>query len=175
MRSNPSILKEISPEYFTVPHAQGQRSPSKTAGWANCIQNQTPYLPETLRGLKQTLCALEPRHPTETETEVCLSVFCGGMGQQWTTAGAGALLQQSCIWHKPSWRRSPLTPPQSCQNLHRTGKQTLGGHKQNLVHTRTQEKGAVTPQESDSDFSVSVQESLAEVWVGGALLQGWGR
>ena len=25
------------------------------------------------------------------------------------------------------------------------GKQTLGGHKQNLVHTRTQEKGAVTP------------------------------
>jgi len=25
-------------------------------------------------------------------------------------------------------------------------KQSLGGHKQNLVHTRTQEKGVVTPQ-----------------------------
>jgi len=29
------------------------------------------------------------------------------------------------------------------------GKQSLGGHKQNLVCTRTQEKGAVTPQEAD--------------------------
>ena len=39
------------------------------------------------------------------------------------------------------------------------GKQNLGGYKQNLVHTRTQEKGAVTPQETDSDMPVSVQES----------------
>ena len=54
------------------------------------------------------------------------------------------------------------------------GKQTLGGHKQNLVCTKTQEKGAVTPQETDSDLPVSVQESLAEVWVGGGLLQGQG-
>ena len=45
------------------------------------------------------------------------------------------------------------------------GKQTLGGHKQNLVNTRTQEKGAVTPQETDPDFPVSVQESLVEVWM----------
>ena len=36
------------------------------------------------------------------------------------------------------------------------GKQTLGGHKQNHVHTRTQEKGAVTPQESDPDLPMSV-------------------
>ena len=43
------------------------------------------------------------------------------------------------------------------------GTQTLGGHKQNLVHTRTQEKGAVTPQETDPDLSVSVQESPVEV------------
>ena len=39
------------------------------------------------------------------------------------------------------------------------GKQTFGGHKQNLVHTRTQEKGAVTPQEPEPDLSMSVQES----------------
>ena len=32
-----------------------------------------------------------PKGPTETETELCLSVSCGGMGQQWTAAGAGAL------------------------------------------------------------------------------------
>ena len=51
---------------------------------------------------------------------------------------------------------------------------TFGGHKQNLVHTRTQEKGAVTPQETDPDLPMSIQETLVEVWVGGGLLQGWG-
>ena len=47
---------------------------------------------------------------------------------------------------------------------------TLGGHKQNLVCTRNLEKGAMTPQETESDLPVSVKESLVEVWVGGALL-----
>ena len=44
-----------------------------------------------LRALKQTLWAPGPRGPTETETELCLSVSCGGTGQQGTAAGAGAL------------------------------------------------------------------------------------
>ena len=30
-------------------------------------------------------------------------------------------VQKTWVWHKPSWRRSPLTPPHSCQNSHRTG------------------------------------------------------
>ena len=32
----------------------------------------------------------------------------------------------------------------------------------------------MTPQETDPDLPVSVQESLEEVWVSGGLLQGWG-
>ena len=47
-------------------------------------------------------------------------------------------------------------------------------HKQNLVCTRTQKKGAVIPQETDPDLARSVQESLAEAWVGGGNLEGWG-
>ena len=50
----------------------------------------------------------------------------------------------------------------------------LEGHKQNLVHTRTQEKGAVTPQETNPDLPMSVQEFLVEVWVIGGQLQGLG-
>ena len=38
--------------------------------------------------------------------------------------------------------------------------------------TRTQEKAAVTPQETDPDLPVSVQEAPVEAWVGGGLLQG---
>ena len=42
----------------------------------------------------------------------------------------------------------------------------------NRMHTRTQEKGAVTPRETDPDLPMSVQEFPAEAWVGSGLLQG---
>ena len=54
------------------------------------------------------------------------------------------------------------------------GKQTLGGHNQNLVLIRIQEKAAVTPQETDPDLPMSAQEFLAEAWVRGGLLQAQG-
>ena len=44
-----------------------------------------------LRGLKQTLCIPGSRDPIDTEPELCLGVSCGGTGQQWPAAGAGAL------------------------------------------------------------------------------------
>ena len=49
----------------------------------------------------------------------------------------------------------------------------MGGHKE-LGAIRTQEKGAVTPEETDTDLSMSVQRSLAEEWVSGGLMDGWG-
>ena len=39
------------------------------------------------------------------------------------------------------------------------------------VHTRTQEKGAITSQETDPDLPMRVRDSLAEAWVGSGLLQ----
>ena len=44
-----------------------------------------------LRGLRDTLCAPGPRDPTEIETELCLGVSSGGMGQKWPALGAEAL------------------------------------------------------------------------------------
>ena len=59
------------------------------------------------------------------------------------------------------------------QNLPSLGNRLLEGANRTLC-TRTQEKGAVTPRETDPDLPVSVQESPAEAWVGVGLLQGWG-
>jgi len=50
---------------------------------------------------------------------------------------------------------------------------TLGGHKQNLVCTRTQKKGAVTQIETEPNLPVSVQESLGETWIDSG--QSWGK
>ena len=42
------------------------------------------------------------------------------------------------------------------------------------MHTRTQEKGAVTPQEMEPELPVSVQESLVKAWLNSDMLQGKG-
>ena len=54
------------------------------------------------------------------------------------------------------------------QDFNRTGgnrDSTLGGHTQSSVHIRTQGKGAVTPQETESDLPASVGGSPAEAGV----------
>ena len=66
------------------------------------------------------------------------------------------------------------------QNFHRTRETDLEymfvctNKVQNFVHTRSQEIGAVSPQETEPDFPVSVQESLVEAWVDSGLLRGPG-
>ena len=54
------------------------------------------------------------------------------------------------------------------------GNRLLEGTNRTLC-TKTQEKGAVTPEETDPDLPGSVQESSVEAWVDGGLLQGWGQ
>ena len=80
--------------------------------------------PETPRRLRSVLGCLLWRHRWVSS----------GLPQ-----GRGFWVQQTWVRHEPSWRRSPLTPPESRQNLHGTGKQGLGGTDRTLC-TRTQEK-----------------------------------
>ena len=77
-------------------------------------------------------------------------------------------INNACSDSGHKFELSSITQAQSEQQA-RTGNQTLGGHKQNLVCTRTQKKGAVTPQETEPDLPVSVQESPAEAWVDSGL------
>ena len=123
----------------------------------------------------KTLCT--PGDSTETEADLPLSVWVSPV-EVWVNSSLlqqqELWVQQTWVWHKPSWRRSPLTPHRTARTYTGLGKQTLRRHKQNLVGTRSQEKGAVTLQETDPDLPVSVQESPAEVWICVGLLQVWG-
>ena len=106
-----------------IPHVQGQRtSPSKTVEDGNpCTESNpipsrdaqraqtNPWVhqdPGTLQRLRQNFLSM-------SYMEVWVS---SGLPQ-----GQELWVQQTWVWHKPSWRTSPLIPPQSCQNLHRTG------------------------------------------------------
>ena len=76
--------------------------------------------------------------------------------------GQGLWVQQTGVWHKPLLEEVTINPtiepPELTQDW---GNRLLEGTNRTLC-TRTQEKGAVTPQETDSDLPVSVQESLVE-------------
>ena len=52
--------------------------------------------------------------------------------------------------------------------------ETRRGHKQGIAHTRTQGRGAATPQETERDLPVRVWGSPEEGWAGSGLPQQWG-
>ena len=147
-----------------IPHIQGQRrSPSKTVGGVK-LHLETNSIPARDARRAQTKPCAHQETPQRL-SQTCLWV---SPVEVWVSSGLlqgqGLWVQQSWVWHKPFWRRLPLTPPSELTGL----------GKQNLVHTKTQEKGAVTPQDTDPDLPVSVQESLGESWVNSGLPQGWG-
>ena len=51
---------------------------------------------------------------------------------------------------------------------------SLGGHKHNFEHTKTQRRGAVTQQETEPKLPGSVGGPPVEAWVSRGLPQGWG-
>ena len=85
------------------------------------------------------------------------------MGQQWPATEMGALgaadLGMAKALLVESARKPTIEPPELYAGLDR---QTLGGHKQNLVPIRTQEKGVVAPQETNPDLPERVEEPLVE-------------
>ena len=97
------------------------------------------------------------------------------MGQLWPATEAGALGAADLAVALAFLEEVAINPTIELPELTQTGEtDRWRGHKQNLMCTRTDEKGAVAPQETDPDFPMSVQEFPAEAWVSSGLLQGWG-
>ena len=110
----------------------------------------------------------------DPESPQRLSVSCEVWISSGLPQGQRAWVQQSGYCISPfggGCNYSHIRNPRTYTGL---GKQTLGRHRQKLVCPRTQEKGTVTPQATDPDLPVSVQESPAEARVGCGLLQDMG-
>ena len=75
-----------------ISHLQGQRRrPSKMVGDTKShLESNTIAIRDTQRA-QIYLVGTRTRDPTGTETELCLGVFWGGIGQQWPAVEAGAL------------------------------------------------------------------------------------
>ena len=115
-----------------IPHVQGQRiSPSNMVGGAKS-HLESKSLPARGTQRAQTKPCAHQETP-QRRSQNCLWV---SPVKLWVSSGLpqgqGLWVQQTWVCHKPSWRRLPFTPPQSTRTYTRLGKQTLGGHKQNL-------------------------------------------
>ena len=144
-------------------------------GWAACplLWGQVLWLKQTWEAWQLSPTIKPPsRHPTNWRA-ITLKKFshcCESSRAHKTVPNLG-------IW-QTDWESQGiwLWRPVGFDYRTYTGlrKQILGGHTQNLVCTRTQKKGAVIPQETKPDLSVSVQESSMEAWVDSDMPWGQG-
>ena len=82
-------------DFGEIPQVQGQRrSPRKTVG-VRGVKSRSELSPmpagDAQRPQRDLVRTRTQRPPPEAETELWLSISCGGPGQQWTATGAGAL------------------------------------------------------------------------------------
>ena len=104
----------VSSHQKKIPHVQGQRrSHSKMVGEAKSHLKIKPHTHQrSSEDSNKTLCA--PGDPTEAEPDLPLRVWVSPVEVQVSSClpqGQELWVQQSWVWHKPSRRRSPLTPP----------------------------------------------------------------
>ena len=96
------------------------------------------------------------------------------MGQQGTATGAGALGAADLGMALALLEEVSINPTIELPALTQDWETDSWRAQTNLLYTRTEEKGAVTPQETVLDLPMSVQESPTKAWVCRGLLQGWG-
>ena len=96
-----------------IPHIQGQRrSPSKMVGGAKSHLEWSPIPTRDARRVQTKLLCPRIQRPPQRLSQYCVWVspvevqFSSDLPQ-----GQGLWVQQTWVWHKPSWRRSSLTPP----------------------------------------------------------------
>ena len=105
----------LDPSKNDTLHPRAKEKPQQVGRRSEITFRIKPHIHQKhSEGSNKTLCT--PGDPTETETDLPLSVSCRGTGQQW----AGLWVFQTWVCHKPSWGWSPLTQPMILQNLHRT-------------------------------------------------------
>ena len=138
-----------------IAHVQRQRrSPRKMVGGAK-LHLETDLIPtrevqRTQTNLLHTRIQGPQRDWNRTLSPVVVRVKTG------LPQGQGFWVQQTCLWHMPSWRRSPLTPPLSHHNLHRTGEtDSWRAETEPCVHQDPAER-STDPQETDQDLPTSV-------------------
>ena len=90
------------------PPPRAKENPNKMAGGVKSHLESNPIpARDAQRAQTKLVCTR-----TQRLSQNCVSVSPGEVRvSSGLPQGRGLWVQQSWVWHKPSWRRSPLTPP----------------------------------------------------------------
>ena len=108
-----AVALQLCSDFEEIAHIQGQRrSPSKMVGGAkSCLESRPIPGRDAQRAQTHLVCTRTKRLPQRLR-QTCFWVspeevrVSSGLLQ-----GQGLWVQQTWVWHMPSWRRWPLTPP----------------------------------------------------------------
>ena len=126
-------------EAVRISHDQGQsRRPSKMVGGVSSHLELNP-IPTGDAKRAQTVWTPGPKDPTETETELCSSISCGGTVSSGLSQGQGLWVQQTWVGISPP---GEVTNNRTARTYTGLGDRLLGGHKQNLVHQHPGERSS---------------------------------
>ena len=78
----------LNPTKKDTPHPRAKDKPRKRIGGAKSCLESNPIPTRDAQRVQINLVHTRTQRPMETETGLCLSVSCGGMGQQWPATGA---------------------------------------------------------------------------------------
>ena len=95
-----------------IPHVQGQRrSTNKMVGGTKSHLESNPIPASDVRRAQTKLVHTRTQRPHRNWARTMFECLLQRYGSVVWATGAGESVQQTCVWHKPSWRRSPLMPP----------------------------------------------------------------
>ena len=116
------LTKECwTPPKIYTPLPRAKRKPQQDGKRGEIACRIKPHMHQRRsEGSDKALCAPRPRGPTDSEPD--LPVFEYLLQRQGSAEACHRGRGSGCCrtgpysgWHKPSWRRVPLTPPSSCQ------------------------------------------------------------
>ena len=171
LQSYNSLLNNWSQENFgsdhkKISHIQGQRrSSSKMVGEAKShLESNTTPARDAQRA-QTTLCI--PGVPTESQPDMPLSAWASPV-EVWVSGsllqGKGLWVQQTWVWHKPSWRRSPLTHQRGTRTYTGLGDRHLEGTNRMLWAPGPRRK-----QQWPFNYKLAVTKSIASDWTAKAF------
>ena len=105
---------------IVIPHVQGQRrSPYKTVGGVKSHLESNPRPARNAQRAQTRPCAHQDPEAPQRLSQACLRVFECLLRRHGSAVTCPRGRGSGCsrpglpsLWHKPSWKRSPLAPPQ---------------------------------------------------------------
>ena len=105
-----------------TPHPRAKENPQQDYRRGEIIFRIKPHTPQRHSEGSNNPCAPQGPDTPQRLSQNCVWV---SPAEVWISSGLpegqGLWVQQTWVWHKPSWRKLPLAPPQRHPNSHRTG------------------------------------------------------